>query len=324
MARSGAPLLARLAEYVGAGLHTRLMLAALLVVCASPAAAQVDFSGQWAPVYHEDNPERIPGPELADYTGLPLNDAARLQADSWDADRISVVSPYQCRPHSSDYGMRGLGNLRVWAELDDKQQLVAFRTYMPAWGSERTIWMDGRPHPPEYAEHTFQGFSTGVWEGNMLTITTTHQKTNYYRRNGVPASDRRTVVEHWTRHAEFLTVVTVVTDPVFLTEPLVRSQNWFNDVGQALPQFTCEYAAEVPGAQKVPNHLPGANPYLTEFADWYGLELAATRGGAETMYPEYRQKMGPPHSKPPDRCQRYCTCGGGFNCDVNPPRPPAK
>ena len=296
------------------------LLACALLAAPSPARAQVDFSGQWAPVYHEDNPERIPGPELADYTGLPLNDAGRLQADSWDADRISVVSSYQCRPHSSDYGMRGLGNLRVWTDLDERQQLLAFRTYMPAWGSERTIWMDGRPHPPEYAEHTFQGFSTGVWEGNMLTITTTHLKTNYYRRNGVPASDRRTVVEHWTRHGEFLTVITVVTDPVFLTEPLVRSQNWFNDVGQALPAFNCEYATEVPGAQKVPNHLPGSNPYLTEFADWYGLELAATRGGAETMYPEYREKMGAPHSKPPDRCQRYCACSGGFFCDVNPPR----
>jgi hypothetical protein len=42
------------------------------------------------------------------------------------------------------------------------------------------------------------------------------------------------------------------------------------------------------------------------------------------MYPEYRLKMGAPHSKPPDRCKRYCTCGGGFNCDVNPPRPPAR
>jgi hypothetical protein len=311
MARSGGPLPARLVR----------LAAALVLALASPAAAQVDFSGQWAPVYHEDNPERIPGPELADYTGLPLNEAARLQADSWDADRISVVSSYQCRPHSSDYGMRGLGNLRVWTELDANQQLLAFRTYMPAWGSERTIWLDGRSHPPEHAEHTFQGFSTGVWEGNMLTITTTHLKTNYYRRNGVPASDRRTVVEHWTRHGEFLTVITVVTDPVFLTEPLVRSQNWFNDVGQALPAFTCEYAPEVPGAQKVPNHLPGANPYLTEFADWYGLELAATRGGADTMYPEYRLKMGAPHSKPPDRCQRYCACSGGFFCDVNPPRP---
>jgi len=300
--------------------HLRLLLIAILACAPLPAAAQVDFSGQWAPVYHEDNPERIPGPELGDYTGLPLNDAARLQADSWDADRISVVSSYQCRPHSSDYGMRGLGNLRVWTELDANQQLLAFHTYMPAWGSERTIWMDGRAHPPDYAEYTFQGFSTGVWEGNMLTITTTHLKTNYYRRNGVPSSDRRTVTEHWTRHSDFLTVVTVVDDPVFFTEPLVRSQNWFNDPGQSLPAFNCEYAPEVLGAQKVPNHLPGSNPYLTEFADWYGLSLDASRGGAETMYPEYRQKMAAPHSKPPDKCQRYCTCGGGFNCNVTAPR----
>src|SRR4029453_2250039 len=206
MAPSGVRLPVRLARSA----------AALLLGGAAPAAAEVDFSGQWAPVYHEDNAERIPGPELGDYTGLPINDAARLQADSWDADRISVVSPYQCRPHSADYGMRGLGHLRVWTDLDEKQQLGAFRAYMPAWGSERTIWMDGRPHPPDYAENTFQGFSTGVWEGNMLTITTTHQKTNYYRRNGGPSSDRGTGVEHWTRHGEFLTVITVVDDPVFL------------------------------------------------------------------------------------------------------------
>jgi hypothetical protein len=35
--------------------------------------------------------ERGPGAELGDYTELPINDAARLQADSYDADRISVV-----------------------------------------------------------------------------------------------------------------------------------------------------------------------------------------------------------------------------------------
>src|ERR1041385_8917469 len=98
MARSGAPLPARLAEYVAAGLQTGFILAALVIACAAPAAAQVDFSGQWAPVYHEDNPERIPGPELADYTGLPINEAARLQADSWDADRISVLRLYLCWP----------------------------------------------------------------------------------------------------------------------------------------------------------------------------------------------------------------------------------
>ncbi len=305
------------------------LLAVALLFAPAPLAAQVDFTGEWAPIYHEDAPERLPGPELGDYTGLPLNEAARLQADSWDADRISVVSEYQCRPHSSDYGMRGLGNLRVWRDLDPgNQRLIAFRTYMPAWGSDRVIWLDGRPHPSEYAEHTFQGFSTGVWEGNMLTITTTHLKTNYFRRNGVPSSDRRTVTEHWTRHGEFLTVITVVDDPVFLTEPLVRSQNWYLDPGQQLPMFYCDPAPEVPGPtpNAVPNHLPGKNPFLTEVADWYGLPLEGTRGGAETMYPDYLLKMGKPHSPPPAHCERFCLCANLIECISNGPdtRPPRR
>jgi hypothetical protein len=310
-------------------LTTSAWLVAAVALLPAPLAAQIDFSGQWLPAYHEDAPERLPGPELGDYTGLPLNEAGRLQADSWDADRISVVSEYQCRPHSSDYGMRGLGNLRIWIELDTaNQRLVAFHTYMPAWGSFRTIWMDGRPHPPAYAEHTFQGFSTGVWDGNMLTITTTHLKTNYYRRNGVPSSDRRTVTEHWARHGDLLTAITVSDDPVFLTEPLVHSQNWTLDPGQQLPMFYCEYAPEVPGPELhgVPHHLPGANPFLTEVADWYGLPVEATRGGAETMYPEYRLKIGAPHAKPPDHCQRFCICANLLGCIANAPdtRPPRR
>src|SRR5437870_13119846 len=27
----------------------------------------VDFTGEWAPRFHEDEPERVPGPELGDY-----------------------------------------------------------------------------------------------------------------------------------------------------------------------------------------------------------------------------------------------------------------
>ncbi len=151
--------------------------------------------------------------------------------------------------------------------------------------------MDGRPHPPDYAPHTWQGFSTGVWDGNMLTITTTHFKTNYMRRNGVPRSDKAVLTEHWMRHGDYLTVVTVIEDPVYLTEPLVRSDNWYLDPGQNIGIFGCEYAPEVPRPEgTVPNHLPGQNPYLHEFADWYGLPYEATRGGAETLYPEYHEE----------------------------------
>jgi hypothetical protein len=67
---------------------------------------------------------------------------------------------------------------------------------------------------------------------------------------------------------------------------------------------------EVPSAAgAVPNHLPGTNPFLREVAEWYGLPAAATRGGPETMYPEYRKTMGKPETPPPTICVRYCNCG---------------
>ncbi len=292
------------------------IFAALLFGCLS-AHGEVDFSGEWKPAYHEDASDRIPGPEVGDYMGLPINEAGRLRGDSYAANRLSIMQ-YQCRPHSSDYGMRGLGNISVKRQFDPlTRRLAAFETYMSAWGSSRTIWMDGRPHPPEYAEHTFQGFSTGVWNRNELTITTTHLKENYHRRNEVPSSAKRTVTEHWMRHGDILTVVTVVDDPVFFTEPSVHSQNWFLDPGQSLPQYYCEYVTEVPGAMdgdSVPHYLPGENPSLKEVAEWYGLPMEAVRGGANTLYPEYRKKMPAAETPAPQMCQRACNCSAFLNC----------
>jgi hypothetical protein len=275
-----------------------LLLAAVISL---PAFAQVDFTGEWAPLYHEDGPERLPGPELGDYTELPINAAARMAGDTYDADRISVVPEYQCRPHGGDYSMRGLGNLRIWREIDQaSEKLVAFHTHLLAWDSERTVWMDGRPHPPDYAPHTWQGFSTGVWEGNMLTITTTHLKTNYMRRNGIPRSDKAVFTEHWTRHGDYLTVVTVIEDPVYLTEPLVRSESWVwnpYQIFQPIASYgSCVPHPELPRPRGwVPHHLPGTNTVIQEFPEEYGVPFEAARGGAETMYPEYQDKLRQMH-----------------------------
>jgi hypothetical protein len=284
------------------------------------AAQNVDFSGAWMPLYHEDAPERLPGPELGDYTGLPLSDAGRLRGDSYDADRISVVTEYQCRQHSADYSMRGLATLRIDRELDPPtQRLLAFHTRIGFQSMERTIWLDGRPHPPPEAAHSWQGFSTGVWNGNVLTITTTHLKSYYLRRNGVPATPNRTLTEHWMRHGEFLTVVTIIDDPAMLTEPLVRSQSWVLDPGQQMGPTQCEYVTEIPdAAEPVPQHLPGTNPWLHDFAATYGLPYAATRGGAETLYPEYRAVMGLPEKPPPAQCEVYCICSTLFDCQRTP------
>jgi len=278
---------------------TLAMLAATLV---SPAMAQLDLTGIWSPVFHEDQPERIPGPELVDYLGLPINEAARRWALAWDPSRLTLPE-HQCQVHTVAYMYRGPLLLRIWEERDPQtQELIAIRQYIGNYEQNRTIYMDGRPHPPAWAAHTWMGFSTGKWDGNILTVTTTHIKQGWHRRNGLPSSDRITLVEHFIRHDDHLTHVTVVTDPDYLTEPLVKSQDFtltINESGIGGGGITggwlypCEYVEEIPGRKldQVPSYMPGENPFVMEFAERHKVPVAAAMGGAETMYPEYRNKL---------------------------------
>jgi len=278
-------------------LRLSLCLAGAVVVAGTTLLAQgprgpMDLSGEWAPLFHEDQPERIPGPDIGDYLGLPINEAARLHGDSWDAS-ILTLPEHQCKPHPADYSPRGPANLRIWRDIDhDTQALVAIHTHISWQQPERTIWMDGRPHPPEYAAHTWQGFSTGKFDGDMLTVTTTHLKLGWIRRNGIPRSDKATLTEHFVRHGDYLTLISVVNDPVYLTEPFVRTTNWVNDPHQLIAPYPCQAVVEIERAQgTVPNHLPGSNQFLREFAAKFSLPFEPTRGGAETMYPEYTMKL---------------------------------
>ncbi len=272
-------------------------------------AQEIDFSGEWRPLYHEDGQDRIPGPDLGDYSGLPLNDSARLRADSYTTSRMSLVMENICRQHGADYALRGMAHMRITIEVNPvSQQVLAFRMRFGNQNMERMIWLDDHAPPGPKAPLTWQGFSTGHWEANQLVIKTTHLKENYRRRNGVPSGPKRTMTEQWIRHGNILTIVSIVEDPEFLTEPLVLSQNWVLDPGQQMATDGCEYVPELPTERgAVPHYLPGTNPFLTEVAERYGLPAKGVRGGAETMYPEFRLTMGPPAAKP-ERCKLYCTC----------------
>jgi hypothetical protein len=281
---------------------TLLWAAALAGV---PALAQVDLSGNWGPLFHEDNAERGPGPYLADFAGLPINDAARQWALSWDPARLGLQE-HQCQVHTAAYIYRGPLQVRIWEEKDPQtQQLIAIRQYISTYEQNRTIYMDGRPHPPEWAAHTWMGFSTGRWEGDILTVTTTHIKQGWHRRNGLPSSDKITLTEHFIRHGDHMTHVSIVTDPVYLTEPMVKSQDYLRNPGQGGNWlWPCEYVVELTGQSQgyVPHYLPGENPYAGEFAALRRIPVEASLGGAETMYPEYRLKLPTlPVPPPPKR-----------------------
>lgn len=276
-------------------------LASLLVVLASSlaitntASAQVvDLSGVWAPLMHEDAPERAGGPEVGDYLGLPLSEAGRMRAETWDAS-ILTMPEHQCKPHPATYGMRGVGNLRIWSDVDDAtQQLIKLNTQIQWMEQKREIWMDGRNHPPEYAAHTWQGFSTGRYVANQLIVRTTHLKNGWARRNGVLLSDKATMEERFLRHGDTITHVYMITDPYYLTEPIIKTSGFRLTAQTALQPYPCDSVIEVVRAKgQTPHKLPGDKHFLEDFAKKFNIPYEATRGGIQTAMPEYQRTLTP-------------------------------
>jgi len=159
---------------------------------------------------------------------------------------------------------------------------------------DNVFYMDGRSHPPDFAEHTWGGFGTAEWVGNVLKMRVDHIKEDYYRRNGVPQSDKAEVTEYWIRHGNYLTWVHIAYDPVYLTEPLIRSVEYVATPNTEVTPYPCTVVTEVSRPKGVvPSLLPGTNTMLTEFLNKGPLHLPedTPRGGAETMYPEFRLKI---------------------------------
>jgi hypothetical protein len=267
-----------------------LLLLALIYV--KPVMAQIDFSGEWFTIPYEDPMDRRNGPEIGDYTGLPVNDANRFRADTHDPSSFALPE-WECRPHGVDWITFGLSDMRVDKVVDPVTgRLVAWHFHWLRSAYDRYVWMDGRPHPSEYAPYTWEGFSTGHWEGDTLVIDISHASEDYYRRNGIMRSAHAKMRQYLFMDGDYITWTTIAYDPAYLTEPLIRNASYRRTPHAQLPAYPCPVVVEeVRPKGQVPHFQPGQNPYLSEFAMKREIPLEAIRGGAETMYPEYRKKL---------------------------------
>jgi glyoxylase-like metal-dependent hydrolase (beta-lactamase superfamily II) len=183
------------------------------------------------------------------------------------------------------------------------QRIRAYKVY-GTYGMTRTIWMDGRPHPPANAPHTYDGFSTGRWDGHRLIVETTHMKAAFIRRNGVAQSDRARMTEHFVRHDNYLTITTALDDPVYLDGTFVRSTDFklaaqprdrlpefggIVDGGPGANFYKCSPTDEVGGDRwEVPHYLPGESAgEIAKFTQQWGVPPEAAAGGRATLYPDY-------------------------------------
>lgn len=263
----------------------------LSISVVAPALGQIDLSGEWGSIRHEDQIERGPGPEIGDFTGLPINEAARYRGLSWDAS-ILTVPEHQCTPHPANYGAMH-SNVRIWKEVDqESQEIIAWHILHESYNRFRTVYMDGRPRPSDDERHTWQGFSTGRWVGNTLEITTTDMKESRIRRNGIEHSDEAVLVEFLARHGDVLSFISILDDPHSLEEPYIHTRNFVLNTNQNVRPYPCRGAVEIDRPfGEIPHHLPDENPFAEQFQKNHGIPREAALGGAQTTLPEYRDRL---------------------------------
>jgi len=171
-------------------------------------------------------------PAKGDYASVPLNEAAKKVADAWDPAKDEAAG-LQCKGYGAPALMRIPGRLHItWqdptalkVETDAGTQvrLLRFTTTTAQTPLTTTRTQSAR---------TWQGQSVALWQlaggrgrgpvGGSLKVVTTNLRPGYLRKNGVPYSENTTVTEFWDlfkepNGEEWITITTVVEDPVYLT-----------------------------------------------------------------------------------------------------------
>jgi len=100
------------------------------------------------------------------------------------------------------------------------------------------------------------------------------------QRNGVASSSHATMTEHFIRHGDYLTLVSIVTDPAYLEEPFIRTSHWVRSSSITPDQrFIFEVVDEVAGHPRgyVPHYPFGT--IQDGFSKKWGIPLEAAMGG---------------------------------------------
>ena len=284
-----------------------LCLAAAVVGVAALLAVQLSaqslVTGYWQPLGDQDSHNYAGGPDPGEFPGLPITDAARKAAATYDENEM-MIAELQCRPFPATYGPRTLSTMGMWETLDpDSQRQTKIEMRMSFAAQHRTIWMpdSGRPRPPVWAPHSWQGFSTGKWAGDELWVHTSHLKEGFLQRTqGLLLSDKAEMDERLFRYDDILVNIMMISDPAYLSQPFVYSKLYVRLPQGAMDPYPCQAYNHVPMPE---GHVPMRLPFVTHIYNQgfmsHGIPLEAARGGEQTMFPEYQDYMKKLPPNPP-------------------------
>jgi hypothetical protein len=230
------------------------------------AAAPVDLTGNWVAQITEDWRWRMITPPKGDYASVPLSPLGRQVADAWDpaADvaageqcRAFGAGGLMRLPTRLKVTWADDDTLRLETDAGQQVRELHFGGTPPpgaprSWqGYSVAEWLGvptaGNPFgglvaPTQEAAAARGGAVAGRPGGSppppaavpaargSLKVVTTNLRPGYLRKNGVPYSEQAVVTEYYDRFTifgnDYLQVVTVVTDPLYLTTPFVVSNHF--------------------------------------------------------------------------------------------------
>jgi len=125
-------------------------------------------------------------------------------------------------------------------EIDEDRQVILIR--FEFWDEERTVYMDGRPHP-DISERFHSGHSIGRWDGDTLVVDTTNftdHRSPY--QIGVPSGAQKHVVERYRliEGGTRIAVEFVLEDPEYIAEPLTHARELIYAPQLELSPFDCD------------------------------------------------------------------------------------
>lgn len=178
------------------------------------AAAPIDLTGYWTAVISEDWRWRMLTPPKGDFASLPLNAAAIKVGNEWNP-----AEDGSCKAFGAPALMRN--PLRVRFEWTDDKTLQATTDH----GQQTRTFHFGAA--PAASGPSLQGTSAAFWDQSGLRVNTTNLAPGYLRKNGVPYSAQARVTEYYDTYSafdqEWMTITTIVEDPVYLTREFITS-----------------------------------------------------------------------------------------------------
>jgi hypothetical protein len=203
------------------------------------AAAPIDLTGYWVSLVTNEWRWRMVTPPKGDYATLPINAEARRIADTWDP-AVDEAAGNECRSYGAAIIMQVPGRLHITWDNDNTLKLESDA------GMQTRLFRFG-PSAQPTGEPSWQGYSVAEWQiargrgreaqvqptparSGTLKIVTTHLRSGYLRKNGVPYSERAVVTEYISRVSgpggDYLNVLSIVEDPQYLTGPYARSMQF--------------------------------------------------------------------------------------------------